>query len=292
MARSSTKTKLSVAQCFVKVMSQQLNHLTLAETQANSWHTPEGVHQLRVSLRRMRSILSAFRGLIVEEWRLSWQVRCAELAKQLAPARECDVLMQTLVLLQNKVPIGDAQPLLAVVAQQRQYAYQQVGVLLNSEQYQQFKSELQQQIHSQVWLNQQSPVSKMLLSEYAQHVLRAQSKALIKAIKHTQATDMVQLHQLRIRCKKLRYSAEALHSKQLKLLKRLATLQDLLGQVHDIQVMQHHVLTLIEQQQNTSLVLFAGAVLGWQTSQIDNLQHLIMPLLDKLQQQNLSHYAA
>ena len=54
----------SVGEVFATILKHNFDHLAEWEQAARSWENIEGVHQVRVSFRRMRSALSAFRTAI------------------------------------------------------------------------------------------------------------------------------------------------------------------------------------------------------------------------------------
>ena len=59
--------------------------------------TKEGVHQVRVALRRLRSLLRLFAPLLPEGFSKRWRGRLGDLARELSAARELDVLCDELL---------------------------------------------------------------------------------------------------------------------------------------------------------------------------------------------------
>ena len=55
---------------------------------------PEGVHQMRVGLRRVRAAMSLFGGILSDPQTAAIKAELKWLAGELAPARELDVLMK------------------------------------------------------------------------------------------------------------------------------------------------------------------------------------------------------
>lgn len=54
----------SVSDAFATIMRHHFEYLMEWENTARTWDDIEGVHQFRVTVRRMRSALSLFRGAI------------------------------------------------------------------------------------------------------------------------------------------------------------------------------------------------------------------------------------
>ena len=104
-----------------------LHHLA-ANREAILAGDPEGVHQMRVASRRLRSAISVFRDALPGAWtgRLAREVRW--LTGEMAPAREWDVfLAETLAPLRKTMPDEPALALLAARgAEARERAYERV----------------------------------------------------------------------------------------------------------------------------------------------------------------------
>jgi len=102
---------------------------------------PDGVHQMRVAARQLRSGLRTFGPLLDKEWATALRGELGWLAGELGAARDREVLEARLRdgLLQLPVPVADADAALALVHEQlgadALAAAQRVTSALNSERY-------------------------------------------------------------------------------------------------------------------------------------------------------------
>ena len=106
----------------------------------------------------------------------------------------------------------------------------------------------------------------MTLPLFAALVLQRRSKQVHKLGKKVaQASDAVHLHEFRIACKKLRYSAELFAGvyaagKTSGYLAALTRLQDVLGMINDIAVARHLLDELESRAQHETLALIRGFI--------------------------------
>jgi triphosphatase len=97
--------KVPVDDAVAVVFAACLRHWTANETAALSGLDPEGVHEMRVALRRMHAALSDFREIIPAA-QLAWMKRETEwLITSLGAARDWDVFLSELL-----APVESAQP--------------------------------------------------------------------------------------------------------------------------------------------------------------------------------------
>ena len=83
----------SVSDAFATIMQHNFDYLLTWEEAARSWDDIEGVHQFRVTLRRMRSALSLFRDAIPQSARKYWSDELRWVASELGMARDLDVFI-------------------------------------------------------------------------------------------------------------------------------------------------------------------------------------------------------
>lgn len=93
---------------------------------------PEGIHQVRVALRRLRSDLRTLGDAVDEGWRTRMEPRLREVAGALAAARDLDVLSDSLHADADAPP---PRPLLDVLARQRADAAASVRRALEDPEY-------------------------------------------------------------------------------------------------------------------------------------------------------------
>lgn len=198
-------------------------------------HDNEYLHQLRVSLRRLRVVLSMAGKLHVDDELISLRQSLATLGVTLGRIREWDVFIAGMsVMLPEHAGL---EGLLKECRIQRSGLY----VALRSH-----APELQRLLlRLSIWMNgsywqaaaQHAPEMREFSTSHLHRLARRQARAE----QDLHALDMQRLHALRIQTKKLRYSAEFFSSlydaKKVKsYLDTLGRIQDLLGEINDISV--------------------------------------------------------
>lgn len=199
---------------------------------------PEGVHQLRVSLRRMRSALIVFRPLIKPDYRRRWGRKLKRLARQLDEARDLDVLLLT----HFSDDSTDHDLHQALLKKQKQ-VYRQLARSLRSSRFKKPIRQLKKQLKKANWPDKYCRRRHMTLSELARIRLETLYNRVIEQQQAMDVRDETALHQLRISFKQLRYGCEflapVLDSEQNAIfLASIKVLQDQLGEIHDACVQQ------------------------------------------------------
>jgi CHAD domain-containing protein len=235
----------------------------------------EGVHQMRVALRRLRSALSLFddpfRSSLADiESEVRW------IADVLGGARDLDVFHAEIFK-----PVAEAhgsddrlQELASVVHARRRSAWQDVMDALESERFRKLTLDLAESIHTRPWIRpeDQSGVAEMPAQDFCRVKLGHKWRQAMKMGERIGELDVEERHALRIRLKKLRYGIDlfgSLFSKRRvrQFLKRLGRLQDVLGEMNDAAVARSLVVQLVDDQRGTSRelpVAYAGGlIVGW-----------------------------
>jgi inorganic triphosphatase YgiF len=237
----------------------------------------EGVHQMRVGLRRLRAALSAAApmlgaadlGMLKREGR--W------LAGALGPARDLDVFIGELlppVRAQRPEDAGIAA-LAGLAETRRAAAYATARAAVLEPRYTAFLLRLGAWIEARRW-RQTAPDAAALAAPATGFAGTLLERRLRKARKRGRGLKRLpapQRHELRIALKKLRYACEFFHaiydSKTAeRYIRRLARLQDDLGHLNDVAVAEQLTAKLIEDGndnavQRAQAVGGAGFVLGW-----------------------------
>ena len=247
-----------------------LKNLTVAETGAD----PEGVHQMRVALRRLRTICALFRRDIPSPAFQAVSSEARWLMQQLGPARDWDVFAEATVnRLIAAVPDVDLDGLREAVEQQRKSSYTGLQTVLADVRCSRFLLSLGHLVERRGWRNEIDSEALAVLSQplptLADKILtRLHRKALRRGAHFRQLNTGTQ-HDLRIDLKKLRYAAEffsplyATQASAKRYASRLARLQTSLGQVRDI-ASTRILLDAIRKDDQPALQLAIGAVAGWQ----------------------------
>ncbi|RVU38494.1 CYTH and CHAD domain-containing protein [Hwanghaeella grinnelliae] len=197
---------------------------------------PEGVHQARIGVRRIRAALSLFKNALdadkvaVAREDLKW------LQQALGPARDFDVFLEEAV-----EPLIKAMPdeacltrLKEVSETARKNGYDMAVDALSSSRYSAVLLRLE------AWLlSPEHAAADVPLAQFAKRSLDKRLKAVLKSCgKHPARLPEADLHPLRIEFKKLRYAASFFQSlyggkKKFAYIKQLAALQDCLGGLND-----------------------------------------------------------
>ncbi|MBP7831164.1 MAG: CHAD domain-containing protein [Kiritimatiellae bacterium] len=203
------------------------------------------LHDMRVAIRRLRTLLRAFRKPLAATRAATVEAGYAELLKELGPARDTDVWM--LFLKRHSVlRRGASARFLAAQAREKARRQQQVRARLEGAEYGALKTELTRLIDEDL-----KPGTRRVRDRPAADLGR---RALGKALKriHRRARGLPDLppekmHRLRIACRKARYMAEFLSgawdAPLDALARRFKAIQDVLGDVHDQDVYLAHLRT-------------------------------------------------
>ena len=285
----------------VEAMLQRIGRQCMAQLLRNEPAAlagiPDGVHQMRVAVRRLRSALSAVKPMLPAEhyrWangELKW------LADTLGPARNWDVFATS--LLQPVAGAGagaierDLDRLANAAEQLRQSAYARAKEAILSPRYTITALKLWRWIESRGWRDQPvSEQSALLLAPIGgiapdliarrYHQARARSKQF-------EALMPEQRHKLRIALKKLRYAIEFLASlfdeeKVAAFLRQLKPLQDDLGHTNDVRVARDLLAELRQGNADTTLDRAGGIVLGWHDRGLADREPAIRKHVKRLRQ--------
>ncbi|TCH99959.1 CHAD domain-containing protein [Roseococcus sp. SYP-B2431] len=228
----------SVEPAFLAAMAH-LQDVLLAETpRCRLEQGPRGVHQSRVAIRRLRSILKLFRPVVDgPDWR-AWDAQLGDLARALGSARDWDVFLGGIGAGTLEALDGDIRlkRLLRAALRERDAAYAALGRLLAGEEF-----------RRTVWLGLQlalirpHEVPNQPLAPFAAELLRKRWRRLKRAGAAMSGLDASALHEMRLDAKRLRYAAEPFSAlwpgrASKRFTRRLAALQEALGLANDATV--------------------------------------------------------
>ena len=252
-----------------------ISHLLLNEPAALAGD-PEGIHQIRVATRRLRSALLALKPLLPADhhgWagdELKW------LAGALAPARNWDVFLTSLVEpVQQALPLEtDLKHLIEAAEQERRTAHESAREAIRSPRYSGATLKLARWFEARGWredpASEQAALLFATVGEVAPSLIERCWRQARKRSKRFSELSQEQRHQLRIALKNLRYTIEFLQSlfegRRVKsLAKRLKPVQEDLGHLNDIRTAR----PLVEEiaghadPRNGEISRAGGIVLGW-----------------------------
>lgn len=273
-------TGLTVSEALAEILCHDFQAMLSWEEQARSWDDTEGVHQMRVSSRRMRAALSAFRTAVPKTVSQPWSDELRWIANQLGPARDLDVLIdEGLAAIRNRLPLSGGAHLAALAERRRAAAYEPVRAMLDSERYLAFKLDFPDWFGQAAWnraelSRQERRTLERPIVQYARKRLDRLMRHVLEAGLGMDRSDPEQMHLLRIECKKLRYAAEFFAPIVPGLddfISRLKGLQDLLGVLNDVAVMSDLLAELLADESDVEVIRYSGALIGWRTHQAYDL---------------------
>lgn len=202
----------------------------------------EYLHQMRVGLRRLRSVLRAFRALVPKAAARPLVKRLRELMPSLGAARDWDVFCEGLVHIGMQAP-DRAQALAALLARargRRAVARRHARQTAGSPRLQAFLLRALQWVNDAPWGAHAGSAERSLARFAAGSLERLHARAL-KQARDIDWGDAERCHRLRIRMKRLRYACDFFApsfagAAARPYLKRLGALQDILGDLNDIAV--------------------------------------------------------
>jgi CHAD domain-containing protein len=195
---------------------------------------PRGVHQARVALRRLRSLIKLFRP---EDpaW-AAWNAQLGELARTLGAARDWDVFLPGIAAGTLEALEGDARlrRLIQAAEAERAAAYAEVSRSFES-------SGFRHVVFEGLRLAALPRAGETPLPPFAARLLRKRWKRLQRAGRDIEALDAPALHEMRLDAKRLRYAAEPFATlwpgrRARRFNRRLAALQEALGLANDAAV--------------------------------------------------------
>lgn len=252
----------------------------------------DGIHQMRVAVRRLRATLSAFGKLLPENQRQWASEELRWLADALGPARNLDVFETALLK-----PAGLDVDASAVALEQlreaarhhRRLAHRDAAEAVRSMRYAVLKDCLCGWFERCGW-REGGGAGDLLrpVCAVAEHVLQRRWRVATKRGKAFATQSPNQRHRLRIALKKLRYTAESLATLYPSggaelFTKRLKRLQDDLGQANDVRVGREILAELAPPAARQRAMAEAGRrVLAWHEDRLAKSEPKLREHLHKL----------
>ena len=237
--------KQTVEEAFTKIIQSDMARVSAWEPIAFDGKDIEGVHQMRVALRRMRSAFTVFRPAIPKKIStdISQEMRWA--AHQLDHARDIDVYIDENLTNHGKKQPHGGKRMLKLARKDKKNTYDQVRKFIHGRRYNRLKKQVTNWVDNREWRDELSKKERRSLGRkvkpFAAQVLENHRTQVLTTGKNIQALDDDALHQLRIDCKKLRYATEffspVFGKSMTAFTKQLKELQDILGILHDTAVM-------------------------------------------------------
>ncbi len=270
------KREMTAEEAFRRIGNAHLLMLSRNEAAALGGET-EGVHQMRVAARRLRSLLSAFRPMLPDDQHRWANDELKWLAGELGPFRTWDVMEGSLISAVRRALPGDRsiEALRRAAGRQRDQAHLQAQAMIRSTRYAKSLLALARWFELRGWREQ--PVTKQSaklmapVADIAPALLSGLHKKALKRSRHFSRLSPEKRHELRIALKKLRYGTEFFGSLYDgddigRYLKRVKPLQEKLGVANDVATLDGLLVSLAKS--GAGIERAGGLVLGWHLSRL------------------------
>ena len=240
---------MNTADAFRIIGRSILRHIAGNETAVRRSDS-EGVHQMRVGLRRLRAAISLFAKLLGDQETERVKAELKWLTGELAPARDLDVYMRNEIepLRRDAPTRRGMKELTGALTLRRAAAFGKAKAAVESPRYRLLLLDTLQWLENGDWAKHPRFYGHRPIERFAADILARRTKRTMKNAKKIRQLDTQQRHKLRIAAKKLRYASDFFGrlfagrtaKKRLTGFKaRLTDLQDCLGALNDIKVHQN-----------------------------------------------------
>jgi CHAD domain-containing protein len=244
-------TREFTASAALQAVARACLHQLIANQPLIGIGEPEGLHQMRVAVRRLRAALSLFAPLLTDSESAELKSQLRWLTGELNPARELDVFIGrvTKVMSSRRRDRPWLAALLKDLRQRRAQAYARVHSACNSYRFRDLVLGTAAWIELGGWTQNEDALARASrqrsIVETAADELHRRWKKIRKSGKHLRKLSPRRRHMLRIQTKKVRYAAEFFAAvfpgkkadkRREAFVTRLEKLQDALGDLNDITV--------------------------------------------------------
>jgi triphosphatase len=234
-----------------QVVARSCLHQMIANVPAMRRGDPEGLHQMRVGLRRLRAAVSLFSEMLLDPQTEERKAELKWIMGELGPARELDVFIKGVVK-----PAVDGKPngagvtvLTRELQEKRDEAFARALAAIESARFRTLALDTAAWIEAGDWTHDPDDLARSLreqpISVIAIAQLRRRWKKILKNGARLDELEPQRRHKLRIQAKKLRYAAEFFAGvfpgkkasrRRQDFVAILEKLQDALGDLNDIAV--------------------------------------------------------
>jgi inorganic triphosphatase YgiF len=209
----------------------------------------EGVHQMRVGLRRLRAAISLFGDILDGRETAAVKRELKWLTQELGPARQLEVLMRRVVepIKRRRGKANGISSIAQDIERQRAEALARAQAAVGSARFRRLLIEVAAWMETGQWMSPEDDLMRdrveMPVAAFAAGELEGRWRKLRKRCKAVRELGAHRRHKLRIQGKKLRYASEFFASlfpgrkavrRRKAVLAKLETMQDCLGDLNDI----------------------------------------------------------
>ena len=255
----------------VAALARSVARLILHDPIARVGKDPEGVHQMRVAVRRLRSDLKTFESLVEADWAGGLRGELRWLGDALGHVRDMDVMLESVSDTGGDMG-DDLEPLVEDLTTKRSEARSALLEAMRSERYVALLDELVDAAQTPRLTQAADTPSRKALPPLVAAAWKRLKKS-VTALGKTPTNE--QLHRVRIRAKKARYAAEAVadalggRSRDARrLAKRCERIQDLLGEHQDAIVAGELIREAVARRARSGRFAFAAGRLHARQEQV------------------------
>lgn len=262
----------------------------LGNAQAVLAGSAEGVHQMRVAVRRLRALLSAFGKLQPRDERQRISAELRWLADALGGARNLEIFAHALLPAATDAACRaeELAGLREAIERRRRQAYRAAARAIASPRFTAVVLHALRWFETCGWRRGDgAPDLRRPLGSLAGGVLDRRRRSVKRRGKGFSRQSAAQRHRLRIAVKKLRYAGEALAGlydpdRSRRYLKLLNRLQDDLGNANDVRVGHAIVAELARCRSDRAISATGEAVLRWHEVRLKKQEPKTQRRLDRL----------
>jgi CHAD domain-containing protein len=226
----------------------------------------EELHDMRVSVRRMRSVMKLFRGYLPRRL-LGLRPHLGWVGRVLGEVRDLDVQIERLDEWRSMLDARDRPALDAIEGRLRRLRDRSRRRMLRALDTRRYARIMERTAAALSRTSRTPPVSREPILHHAPRLIQESWERVIRSgRKITPDAKPEVYHRLRIHCKSLRYALEThapLYGKPVrKMIRRLVVLQDLLGEHQDSYVAVDQLRELVEKGRLPAATIFAMGVLA------------------------------
>ena len=266
---------IDVGPAYLQILTDCADHAQ-ANLAAALSDNAEGIHQMRVALRRLRSAIDTFHPVIDSAAMKALARRARDLAAELSPARDIDVFGDDILCPVEQSLSGDVSfdSMRSLLSDLRRDARRHVHEVLAGPRFSELILDLRIACAEQSWFEDgNDSVAGEPLVDRARSCLDRRYESVDKYGRRIDKLAPAARHEMRKRLKKLRYAAEFFAPlfagrTTTRYRKELAQVQDAFGYLNDVEVAHEIIAALKDRAQLDEsalgdLSLACGAIIGW-----------------------------
>ena len=278
--------KATAEEAFAEIVTHCLRHTAGNAPAVTLARDPEGMHQIRVALRRLRAAMTAFGPAFRTPALEAFRRQAKSIATQFGATRELDVFALELLpdIEDGALGRGGFVALRFAVEDLRRASWNTSSALTQSDEFTNFILNLAAYVKRKQWRDdataEQLAAFEMRAKRLARDMLQSRRRKALGKARHLRQLQNEARHELRLSLKKLRYSAEFFVSffdenDADGFLKPLSRLQDTFGALNDAsssgELLNRVVEALPTEQATPELREAAAFAAGWQSAMVEPL---------------------